>query len=509
MSNMSKCNVPKCKVPKVHLSDKVDGKDFEVVLCLNDNNSIVAKCTDKIKKLLDEVAKNEAFKALKETTLTLTGHGERAKNTLAVGLGPENKLTQLEAFRRAGAVCSRAIQKQKAKSVVVDFSYFDKTGWSKNMHKFISSFYEGFRLATYKFTDFKDEENSQHIEELYIVIDKKYHEQTNQTLNVSEGMCHGVETARWLGDNPGNKINPETLSNFVKEKFKGTKIEVEVWEKDRLKKEKMELLLGVGQGSSIPPRLIVMKYKNSNSEPVCFVGKGITFDSGGISLKPSLHMEEMKFDMCGAADVIGTICALERMKAKVNVICIVATAENLPGPSATKPGDVHRGRNGLHVEVQNTDAEGRLVLGDALTIASENNPKFIVDAATLTGAMVIALGKFHVGYFARDDKLADSIQNALKDSGESAWRLPLGESHRKLMKGDYSDLRNIGPTRECGSAQGAAFLSYFVKEDIPWAHFDIAGTAWNVGEEYPYCNKKGASGIMVRTFCSLAINEQA
>lgn len=501
-------NIPKLNIPEIHLSDSTDAKDYEIIFCLNDNDKIVTNCPNNIKQLLDGACKNEAFKAHKETFFDLSGHGEKAKNTFAVGLGQESKLTKLEAFRRVGAICYREINKQNAKSVVVDFSYFDKSGWSKNIHKFISSFYEGFRLAAYKFTDFKDKE-FHYIEELHIVIDKKYHDETTEALNVSEGMCHGVETARWLGDNPGNKINPETLSNFVKEKFKSTKIEVDVWQKDRLTKEKMELLLGVGQGSSIPPRLIVMQYKNSDSQPVCFVGKGITFDSGGISLKPSLHMEEMKFDMCGAANVIGTICALERMKAKVNVICIVATAENLPGPSATKPGDIHRGRNGLHVEIQNTDAEGRLVLGDALTIASEKKPKFIVDAATLTGAMVIALGKFHVGYFARDDKLAESIQKALEDSGESAWRLPLEESHRKLMKGDYSDLRNIGPTRECGSAQGAAFLSYFVKEDIPWAHFDIAGTAWNAGDEYPYCNKKGASGIIVRTFCSLAINEQA
>ncbi len=501
----------KCNIPKVHLSEaNVDARDFEVLLCLNDNDRVVAKCQNEVQVLLDEAAKNEAFRALPETTLTLIGHGDKAKNTLAVGLGSENKLTELESFRRIGAIAYRALLQQKAKSVVVDFSYFDKSGWSRNMHKFISSFYEGFRLASYKFAEFRDsEENEHYIEELHIVIDDKYHDSTNQAITISEGMCHGVETARWLGDNPGNKINPETLSNFVKEKFKNTEIKVDIWEKDRLIKEKMELLLGVGQGSSIPPRLIVMQYKNSDSQPVCFVGKGITFDSGGISIKPSLHMEEMKFDMCGAADVIGTICALERIKAKVNVICIVATAENLPGPSATKPGDIHKGRNGLHVEVQNTDAEGRLVLGDALTLASEKKPKFIVDAATLTGAMVIALGKFHVGYFARDEKLAESIQQALKDSGESAWRLPLSESHRKLMKGDYSDLKNIAASRECGSAQGAAFLSYFVQEDIPWAHFDIAGTAWNVGEEYPYCNKKGASGIMVRTFCSLAINEQA
>ena len=489
--------------------ENLSGWSFEVLLCVKNNGSIEAKCSDKIGKCLKEASENKIFDAKPETTLTLIGHGDKAKNTLAIGLGPESELTQLESFRRAGAVAYRELYRLKAENVTANFSYFDKSGWSKNIHKFVSAFYEGFYLAGYEFTKFKkNEEGEQYnLNKFSVSLDTKYTNQLKSSLDISNGLCEGVTTARALGDNPGNIINPETLSAFVEDHFKNTKVEVEVWDKARLKKEKMELLLGVGQGSAIAPRLIIMRYKNANTDPVCFVGKGITFDSGGISLKPPLNMEEMKFDMCGAADVIGTLSALNAMKAKVNVVGIVATAENMPGPSATKPGDIHRARNGLYVEVQNTDAEGRLALGDALAFASETKPKFIVDVATLTGAMVIALGKFHVGYYARDEKLAKSINNALEYSGEEAWRLPLCESHRKLMKGDYSDLKNIAATRECGSAQGAAFLSYFVDIDIPWAHFDIAGTAWNVGDEYPYCNKKGASGIMVRTFCQLAINE--
>ena len=491
-----------------NLSSSIKDADFEIIFCLlDDNEKIISKSSEKTSKLLENAAKSKTFNAKRETSLAFLGNEDVAKNTLAVGLGKESELFELEYFRRAGAISFRALAKLKAKNVTVDFSYFDKQGWSTNMHKFISSFYEGFKLASYKFSEFNKKKEVYKFQELTVVVPEKYFEKSKEALRISEGMCDGVEVSRWLGDNPGNKINPKTLSEFVKEKFKNTDIKVDVWERDRLKKEQMELLLGVGQGSSVDPRLIVLEYKNSDSAPVCFVGKGITFDSGGISLKPSLHMEEMKFDMCGAANVIGTICALEKIKAKVNIICIVATAENLPGPSATKPGDIHRGRSGLYVEVQNTDAEGRLVLADALTLASEKKPKFIVDAATLTGAMVIALGKFHVGYFTRDEKLNESIQKALKHTGESAWRLPLTESHRKLMKGDYSDLKNIAATRECGSAQGAAFLSYFVEKEIPWAHFDIAGVAWNAGSEYPYCNSKGASGIIVRTFCQLAINE--
>ena len=273
----------------------------------------------------------------------------------------------------------------------------------------------------------------------------------------------------------------------------------------------MGLLYGVGQGSSVDPRLIIMEYKGrglKKKPPVCFVGKGITFDSGGISIKPSRSMEEMKYDMCGAADVIGTMVALEKLQAKVHAIAIVASAENMPGGSATKPGDIHYARNGLSVEVFNTDAEGRLVLGDALCLAVEKKPQFIVDAATLTGAIVVALGNDHTGYFVRGEPLVEAIKKALEATQENAWRMPLTEGHRKSMKGIHADLKNIGDGDHpgAGSAKGAAFLSYFVDEDIPWAHFDIAGTAYNVGHLYPYCPKRGASGLMVRTFCQLALN---
>jgi leucyl aminopeptidase len=239
-------------------------------------------------------------------------------------------------------------------------------------------------------------------------------------------------------------------------------------------------------------------------KPLIFVGKGLTFDSGGISIKPSAAMEEMKYDMCGGANVIGTILAIAKLNLKVNVMCLVPSTENMPGPSATKPGDILTGRNGKTFEVNNTDAEGRLILSDALAYASEQDPEIIIDAATLTGAMIVALGNTHTGYFTRNKQLKEKIETAAKKSGEWVWNMPLCDFHVQDMKGTYADLSNMSSGKGAGSATAAAFLEQFVSEKIPWAHFDIAGTGWAAGNRLKYCTKKGATGVMIRTFVEIA-----
>ena len=236
------------------------------------------------------------------------------------------------------------------------------------------------------------------------------------------------------------------------------------------------------------------------------MGKGLTFDSGGISIKPSAGMEEMKFDMCGGANVIGTMMSIARLGLKINAIALVGCTENMPGSSATKPGDVHTARNGKTVEVTNTDAEGRLVLSDLLCYAVEQEPAAIIEASTLTGAMVVALGDLHTGFYTSNEKLAKKINEALSVSGEWGWRMPVTKDHANDMKGNYSDLNNSSMSRKAGSAQAAAFLKEFVPEEIPFAHFDIAGTAWNCGSRIPYYRNPGATGVMIRTFLSWAEN---
>ena len=404
----------------------------------------------------------------------------------------------------------------KAKDAKLSLHHFDLV--SDRTEKMLHAFFLGFKLASYHFEDHISKKSEVPFNSLLLTLPESSKETKSKeatlthTIEQVSHICEGITFSRWLADHPGNVIHPVNLAKEVQKKFKGTSVKVTVWDKNRIKKERMGLLYGVGQGSSVDPRLIIMEYKGrglkKKAAPICFVGKGITFDSGGISIKPSRSMEEMKYDMCGAADVIGTMVALEKLQAKVHAIAIVASAENMPGGSATKPGDIHYARNGLSVEVFNTDAEGRLVLGDALCLAVEKKPQFIVDAATLTGAVVVALGSDHTGYFVRGEPLAEAIKKALEATQENAWRMPLTEGHRKSMKGIHADLKNIGDGDHpgAGSAKGAAFLSYFVDEDIPWAHFDIAGTAYNVGHLYPYCPKRGASGLMVRTFCQLALN---
>lgn len=312
--------------------------------------------------------------------------------------------------------------------------------------------------------------------------------------------------AKRLGDMPGNLMNPTILGQEAVKAAKGSKLKVTVWDKKRIEKEKMGGLLGVAQGSAQEPRFIVMEYSGTtkSKKPVCFVGKGLTFDSGGISLKPGAKMEEMKYDMCGGAAMIGTMLAISQLELKVNAIAFVPATENMPGSKATKPGDVHYARNGKSFEVNNTDAEGRLILSDALCWASEQKPEIIIDAATLTGAMVVALGNIHTGYFTKNSDLKDVIEKAAERSGELVWNMPFTDAHTKDMKGTFADLSNISYSGGAGSATATAFLEQFVDSDIPWAHFDIAGTAWACGNRLNYCTPKGATGVMVRTFVEIA-----
>ena len=312
--------------------------------------------------------------------------------------------------------------------------------------------------------------------------------------------------ARRLGDMPGNLMTPTILANEAIRGAKGTALKVTAWDKKRIEKERMGGLLGVAQGSSQEPRFIVMEYNGAakGKKPVCFVGKGLTFDCGGISIKPGAKMEEMKFDMMGGAGVIGAMLAIAQLKLKVNAIAFVPATENLVNGSATKPGDVHTARNGKTFEINNTDAEGRLILSDALVYASEQEPAIIIDAATLTGAMVVALGNIHTGYFTKDAALKTKIEKAASVSGEAVWHMPFNEHHTKDMKGTYADLSNISYSGGAGSGTATAYLEQFVAEGIPWAHFDIAGTGWGCGNRLNYCTPKGATGVLVRTFVEIA-----
>ena len=302
-------------------------------------------------------------------------------------------------------------------------------------------------------------------------------------------IAHGVELARDLGNLPGNVCTPRYLGERALELAKEfPEVKVTVLERPELEELRMGSFLSVTNGSDQPPRFIVFEYNGSprKARPLVLVGKGITFDSGGISLKPGADMDQMKFDMCGAASVFGTLRALAELKARVNVVGLVAACENMPSGRATKPGDVVTSMSGQTIEVLNTDAEGRLILADALTYAERFEPEAVVDVATLTGAMVIALGHVATGIFSNNDTLARALVTAGDDAFDRAWQLPLWDDYQEGLRSNFADFANVGG-RPGGSITAACFLSRFTKK-YEWAHLDIAGTAWTDGKE------KGATG---------------
>ena len=272
-------------------------------------------------------------------------------------------------------------------------------------------------------------------------------------------------------------------------------------ETKQLEALKMGSFLAVAKGSAQPPRLIVLKYSGAAAKhaPVVLVGKGITFDSGGISLKPGAAMDEMKYDMCGAASVLGTMRALAELKLKLNVVGVVAACENMPAGNATKPGDIVTSMSGQTIEILNTDAEGRLILCDALTYAERFKPAVVVDMATLTGACVVALGNVNSGLFSNNEDLAGELLAASKAAGDAAWRMPLDEDYQEQLKSNFADMANIGTPGNAGAVTAACFLSRFTK-NYPWAHIDIAGTAWKGGAA------KGATGRPVPLLAQFLIN---
>jgi len=317
-------------------------------------------------------------------------------------------------------------------------------------------------------------------------------------------IANGMELTKDLGNLSANVCTPAYLANTAKKLAKDHGFDVEILDRKQLEALKMGSFLSVTNGSEQPPKFIVLKHKGGKAKdaPVVLVGKGITFDTGGISIKAGPGMDEMKYDMCGAASVLGTFRAIGEMDLKSNVVGIIAACENMPSGRATKPGDIVSSMNGLTIEVLNTDAEGRLVLCDALTYAERFNPAAVIDIATLTGACIVALGHHNSGLFTRDDDahnaLAAELLAAGKASGDTAWRLPIGEQYNEQLKSNFADLANIG-TPGGASCTAAAFLENFTRK-YNWAHLDIAGTAWKSG------SAKGATGRPVPLLANFLIN---
>jgi leucyl aminopeptidase len=323
--------------------------------------------------------------------------------------------------------------------------------------------------------------------DIAILTSDKVSNDATTAVRRGEAIAEGVALAKDLGNLPGNICNPPFLADTARALGKEFTFDVKVLEREDMRKLGMGSLLSVGQASAQPCKLIIMNYKRGGkARPIVLVGKGVTFDTGGISLKPGANMDEMKFDMCGAASVFGAVKTVARLDLPINLVAIVPAVENMPGGNASRPGDVVTSMSGQTIEILNTDAEGRLALADGLTYAERFDPECVIDIATLTGACVIALGNFTSGLFANDDELAEQLLESGNDTGDRAWRLPMFDEYQDLLKSNFADMSNLGG-RPAGAITAACFLKRFAK-NFKWAHFDIAGTNAVSGDA------KGATG---------------
>ena len=405
--------------------------------------------------------------------------GYKSKRVLVVGLG-ESPLTRKD-FIKVLKSLSSAMGNAKVKNVVIPFIEVEDAdeAWIQ------TSTARVLKNESYKVDKVGVQEESSDI----VLEAVNLYSKNNGASEIQKGVAvaNGMALTRKLGDLPPNICTPTYLADAAKSLAKTYNLECEILEESEMESLGMNSLLSVSKGSSQPGKLISLSYSNNgNAAPSVLVGKGVTFDSGGISLKPGSGMDEMKYDMCGAASVLGTMSAIAEMNLKVNLIVVVPAVENMPAHNASRPGDVVKSMSGQTIEILNTDAEGRLILCDALTYCEKYKPKTVIDIATLTGAVIIALGKHHSGVMSNDQSLAD----ALKISGEAAqdtvWQLPLDDEYDDLLKSNFADMANIGG-REAGTVTAACFLARYTKK-YSWAHIDIAGTAWLGG------SKKGATG---------------
>ncbi|HIL20838.1 MAG TPA: leucyl aminopeptidase [Candidatus Thioglobus sp.] len=441
---------------------------------------------------LSQLLELNQFEAKNGKTIVLSRvQGFQAGRVIVVGLG-ESPLTG-KSFAKAINALSSELRSFKVKSASlpsIDVDGQDEAWTQQTIARILHN-------ASYQVNKYGiEKENNNTLELVSVHSASKDSTALNQGLAIANGMA----LTRELGDMPPNICTPSYLAETAESLAKIHNLECEVLEESDMASLGMHSLLSVSQGSSEPGKLISLSYNNAgDAKPIVLVGKGVTFDTGGISLKPGGGMDEMKYDMCGAASVLGVMRAVVEMNLAVNLTVVVPTVENMPAHNASKPGDVVKSMSGQTIEILNTDAEGRLILCDALTYCEKFNPEVVIDIATLTGAVIVALGKHHSGVMANDQGLVDDLNAAGNSALDTVWQLPLDDEYDELLKSNFADMANIGG-KEAGSVTAACFLSRFTKE-YRWAHLDIAGTAWVSG------SKKGATGRPVPLLAQYIINQ--
>lgn len=459
--------------------------------------------------------------------------GKTHPHVFAVGVG-DHKNCHAKAILSLGAKVAKLIKEHKlelvdiyidslyhapqstqAKDAPKDFAGRPLLVGTPNFEEFFEKFALGMQLALYEFTKYKTSKNDDtkkskgprfKVRFLSSHWDAK---KAEGILKHVEILTESVFITRDLQTTPGGDLRPADLARAAQDVGRKAGFRVEVWDEKKLKTENMGGIIAVGKGSSAQPRFVIMEHKGTGSAKgptLVLIGKGVTFDTGGISIKPAGGMEEMKYDMSGAASVIGAMNAIARLKVPYKVYGLVPTAENSPSGEATRPGDIYTARGGKTVEVINTDAEGRLILADALEYAKGLNPSCVIDVATLTGAVTIALGAQATGIMGNNHKLIHGFQRASDKAGERTWELPLFEEYAEGLKSGIADIKNVSSAREAGSSIGGMFLNFFVENAYPWIHLDIAATADTPKGQGDHCPAHVGTGVPVRSLVEFAQN---
>jgi leucyl aminopeptidase len=452
-----------------------------------ERSGALAQLDKSLDGLLSDLIENDGFKAKTGENRLVYTPNSQSKRLLLLGLGEKSKFST-HALRKAAGKSVKALKTLKK----TEFA-FVLPDVIEGEAQAVS---EGLILSSHSFDDFKSGEKFK-FETVTLVTSKG--EAAQAEAERAELICKANLKARYLVNLPSNLKSPEYLARQAEEIAQENGFKITVWDESKILEERMGALYGVGMGSDNKPRFIVIEYApegTENDAPIALVGKGMTFDSGGYSIKPAASMEDMKDDMAGAALVLGVMSAVKPLGIKKRILGIIASAENMVSSNAQRPGDIVTARNGKTIEVLNTDAEGRLILADALSWACEQNPAQVINFATLTGAIVMALGQEGAGLFSNNDELSSEIEKSGLTSNEKLWRFPLWEDYDEKMKGTVSDLKNISGERGAGSIVAAVFLREFVTENTPWAHLDIAGVSLVRSEKHH--TERGATGFGVR-----------
>ncbi len=468
--------------------EKIEADAVAVVLFENDAAPAELKFAS---SWLDELKTSGEFSGkADEMAILHQPQGLRAKRLVAVGGGKRDSFD----LRRSVASAARALKQKGVKT----FAW-----WLNGADP--EAAVEGAILGNFEPDQYKTANQGKSLEAFYAVAATNGAE-LDKAFERGKIVADAQNFTRWLVNEPANRLTPTILADRAKEMCAEVGLECEVLDQDRMRQLGMGSLLGVAQGSDEPPALIIVRYKPATapktSDHLGLVGKGVTFDTGGVSIKPADGMEKMKYDMAGGAAVLGAMRAIAQLKPAIPVTAFVPAVENMVGGRAQRPGDIVKSLNGKTIEVLNTDAEGRLILIDAITYAKRLGVTHMVDAATLTGAIVVALGNVNIGAFTNNEAMLGKVMAAAKAEGEKMWHMPLDDEYKDLLKSAFADLANIGG-RWGGAISAAWFLREFA-EDTPWVHLDIAGTAW-LDDAKPYM-AKGPSGVCVRTFTRLAMN---